>query len=158
MTDQPKRARGRASANGNHRSLERQGQFTPLNAAEAERGKRAVPAALAAHTWPPGRSGNPGGRTPQYAECQSLCRDASPDAARRLIELMYSPDERVSLMAADKVLERAWGRPKEPDQPTSIEQRIAAMSPEERIKDAQDLAERVRQALANARKTIEHDE
>ncbi len=32
------------------------------------------------------------------------------------------------------------------------------MSREERIKDAQDLAERVRQALAEARKTIEHDE
>jgi hypothetical protein len=71
---------------------------------------------------------------------------------------MYSEDERVALMAADKVLERAWGRPKEPDQATSLEQRIAAMSTEERIKDARDLAERVRHALAKGRKTIEHDE
>jgi len=32
-----------------------------------------------------------------------------PDAARRLIELIQSEDERVALMAADKVFERAWG-------------------------------------------------
>jgi len=32
-----------------------------------------------------------------------------------LIELIQSEDERVALMAADKVFERAWGRPKEYD-------------------------------------------
>src|SRR5260370_5791277 len=62
-----------------------------------------------------GKSGNPGGRTKQFAQCQRLCREASPDAARRLIELMQSEDERVALMAADKVFERAWRRPKEYD-------------------------------------------
>jgi hypothetical protein len=41
---------------------------------------------------------------------------------RRLIELTNSPDERVALMAADKVLERAWGKPKEmPDTPENPE-------------------------------------
>jgi hypothetical protein len=30
-----------------------------------------------------------------------------------MVELMGSKDERVALMAADKVLERAWGKPKE---------------------------------------------
>src|SRR5260370_22060350 len=40
---------------------------------------------------------------------------ASADAARRLIELIQSEDERVALMAADKVFERAWGKPKEYD-------------------------------------------
>src|SRR5258707_11052977 len=60
-----------------------------------------------------GKSGNPGGATKQFAQCQRLCREASPDAARRLIELMQREDERVALMAADKVFERAWGRPKE---------------------------------------------
>src|SRR6478672_13779709 len=62
-----------------------------------------------------GKSGNPGGRTKQFAQCQRLCREDSPEAARRLIELMQSEDERVALMAADKVFERAWGRPKEYD-------------------------------------------
>ena len=32
-----------------------------------------------------------------------------------MIELIQSEDERVALMAADKVFERAWGRPKEYD-------------------------------------------
>jgi hypothetical protein len=62
-----------------------------------------------------GQTGNPGGKTKQFAQCQRLCREASPDAARRLIELIQSEDERVALMAADKVFERAWGRPKEFD-------------------------------------------
>jgi hypothetical protein len=91
-----------------------------LNAAAPEQEKRAIPPALAAHSWRPGQSGNPGGRTPEFVDCQRLCREASPEAARRLIGLMYSEDERIALMAADKVLDRAWGRPKEPDQPTSL--------------------------------------
>jgi predicted DNA-binding transcriptional regulator YafY len=103
-----------------------------LNAAGPEQEKRTIPPALAAHSWRPGQSGNPGGRTIEFADCQRLCREASPDAARRLIELMNSEDERVALMAADKVLERAWGRPKEPDQATSLEHRLAAMTPDER--------------------------
>src|SRR6266446_5084792 len=65
--------------------------------------------------FPKGKSGNPGGRTKQFAQCQRLCREASPDAARRLIELIQSEDERVALMAADKVYERAWGKPKDYD-------------------------------------------
>jgi hypothetical protein len=47
------------------------------------------------------------------AECQAIARDASPRAILRLVELIESDDERVALMAADKVLERAWGKPKE---------------------------------------------
>jgi len=62
-----------------------------------------------------GQTGNPGGKTELFAQAQRICREASPEAARRLIELMHSEDERVALMAADKVFERAWGRPKEYD-------------------------------------------
>src|SRR5712664_3979458 len=65
--------------------------------------------------FPKGKSGNPGGRTKQFVQCQRLCREASLDAARRLIELIQSEDERVALMAADKVFERAWGRPRDYD-------------------------------------------
>jgi hypothetical protein len=61
------------------------------------------------------QTGNPGGKTKLFAQVQRICREASPEAARRLIELMHSEDERVALMAADKVFERAWGRPKEYD-------------------------------------------
>ena len=69
----------------------------PLNAAKAERTKT-VPLALVQHAFKPGESGNPGGRTASFAECQRLAREASSDAMRRLIELMASPDERVALM------------------------------------------------------------
>src|ERR1700722_1239832 len=62
-----------------------------------------------------GQSGNPGGRTKMFAEAQRICREASPRAAQRLIELMESDDERVALMAAAKVYERAWGRPRDYD-------------------------------------------
>src|SRR5260370_38196484 len=83
-----------------------------LNAETTERDKSRYRGLV---PFPKGKSGNPGGRTKQFAQCQRLCREASPDAARRLIELIQSEDERVALMAADKVFERAWGRPKEFD-------------------------------------------
>ncbi|MGE0759031.1 MAG: hypothetical protein AB7O38_18580 [Pirellulaceae bacterium] len=34
-------------------------------------------------------------------------------AIRRLIELAGSDDERIALLACDKILERAWGKPRE---------------------------------------------
>ena len=83
-----------------------------LNAETTERNKSRYRGLV---PFPKGKSGNPGGRTKQFAQCQRLCREASSDAARRLIELMQSEDERVALMAADKVFERAWGKPKEYD-------------------------------------------
>ena len=71
------------------------------------------------HPFQPGRSGNPSGKGGLYHEAQRICREASPAAALRMVELMNSTDERVALMAADKVLERAWGKSKEaPDSPS----------------------------------------
>ena len=61
----------------------------------------------------PGQSGNPSGRGGEYHEIQRICRAASPAAARRMVELMQSADERIALMAAEKVLERGWGKPRE---------------------------------------------
>lgn len=60
-----------------------------------------------------GKSGNPGGRTQEYKDCVAAARTASVSAMEHLIRLMESTDERVALMAADKVLERAWGKVKE---------------------------------------------
>jgi hypothetical protein len=66
----------------------------------------------------PGQSGNPSGKGGLFHEAQRICREASPAAARRMVELMSSADERVALLAAEKVMERAWGKPKEkPDAP-----------------------------------------
>jgi hypothetical protein len=96
----------------------------------------------------PGQSGNPGGRTVAFAECQSLAREASPYAMNRLIGLIASEDERVALMAADKVLERAWGKPKE-QKDDDYATRLAAMTDEQRRAEAEDLLTRARAVLAN---------
>jgi hypothetical protein len=99
---------------------------------------KTVPPALVAHAFKPGESGNPGGRTASFAECQRLAREASPDAMRRLIELIRSSDERVALMAADKVLERAWGKPKEQD-PAAGGRRYSEMPADERRREVERL-------------------
>ena len=71
----------------------------------------------------PGQSGNPSGKGGLYQEALKICRAASPAAARRLVELLDSPDDRVALLAAEKVLDRAWGKVKEtpPSDAVSVE-------------------------------------
>ena len=51
----------------------------------------------------------------------------------RLIELVDSDDERVALLASEKVLERAWGKPKEQQQPER-KNPLDEMTPEQRRK------------------------
>jgi len=75
--------------------------------------KRALPPALAANRWQPGRSGNPSGHSGEYGDAMRLARQAAPDAVRRLIELMLSEDERVAAAACNAILDRAFGKPKE---------------------------------------------
>ena len=58
---------------------------------------------------------NPRGFGGQYQECMRLYRDASPAAARKMVELLESDDERVALVAAEKIMARAWGRVKDAD-------------------------------------------
>ncbi len=78
----------------------------------------------------PGQSGNPSGKGGLFHEAQRICREASPAAARRMVELMNSTDERVALMAAEKVLERGWGKVKEvidtPEDAVDMEKRRRA--------------------------------
>jgi hypothetical protein len=61
--------------------------------------------------WQPGVSGNPTGRGGLYLECRRLAAEASPQAMRRLIELMEAADERVSYMATVAVLDRSGVKP-----------------------------------------------
>jgi hypothetical protein len=94
-----------------------------------ERRRRALTnPAFAARLWQKGESGNPGGRTRDLAEVVGLAREASPRAIQRMIQLIDSEDERVALMAADKVLERAWGKPREAVPENSVKD----MTPEQR--------------------------
>jgi hypothetical protein len=84
------------------------------------------------HPFQPGQSGNPSGKGGLYHEAQRICREASPRAARRMVELMDSDDERVALLAADKVLERAWGKPKEVAEEATLDPAAAEQAAQQR--------------------------
>ena len=59
--------------------------------------------------WPPGRSGNPGGRPRAALDIQALARQHTPDAIAALVAALANPRERVGA-AACALLDRAWGR------------------------------------------------
>ncbi len=82
-----------------------------LGSAKVAAKRRALPAALAAHRWRPGQSGNPSGHSGDYGDALRLARQAAPDAVRRLVELMASDDERVAAVACNAILDRAYGKP-----------------------------------------------
>ena len=61
----------------------------------------------------PGVSGNPGGRPKAARNIQALARAHSEAALAVVIEIMRDPavPATTRLAAADKLLERGWGRP-----------------------------------------------
>jgi hypothetical protein len=80
--------------------------------------------------WRPGQSGNPSGHSGEYGEAMPLARQAAPHAVRRLIELAEidqiddqgnltalstEADRRVVMVAANALIERAFGKPREYD-------------------------------------------
>jgi hypothetical protein len=81
----------------------------------APKRKRALSPQFTANIWRPGQSGNPAGHSGLYGEAVSLARQAAPAAVRRLIELMGSADERVASVAANAILDRAFGKPRDYD-------------------------------------------
>ena len=61
--------------------------------------------------WSKGKSGNPSGRPAADKEIQELALTKSRDAFAKIASLMDSAeDERIQLSAADKILERAYGK------------------------------------------------
>jgi hypothetical protein len=85
----------------------------------------------------PVRSGevrNPSGNSGLWREAERITRERSPDAAGRLVELMYSDDDRVALMAAEKEMVWSWGKPPEYDpraDAPAMKINTSIMSPEE---------------------------
>lgn len=81
-----------------------------------------------AKPWVKGQSGNPGGIGGNYVKAQSIYRENWPKAAQVMCELLNDPDPRVRGFAADKVMERAWGKPKDYD-PRQEERAGVAIDP-----------------------------
>lgn len=57
----------------------------------------------------PGQSGNPNGRPRVPDEVKAAARAATPKAIEVLVEALGSNSQRVRILAADKLLVRAWG-------------------------------------------------
>lgn len=92
------------------------------------------------------QTGNPLALSPHlYREMIHLARDHSAAAVRRLISLMKSDDERIAIIAADKLLERAWGKPKdfEPDKAGSAAPDLSKLSSKD-LADLRRIAGKVR--------------
>jgi hypothetical protein len=61
-----------------------------------------------------GKSGNPGGKKPLAPDVKKALADMMPQAVARLGQLLVSDDERVSLRAAEVVIERNLGKVPQP--------------------------------------------
>jgi hypothetical protein len=69
-----------------------------------------------------------------YHEARRICAKASPDAARKQVELMSDPDSRVALIATEAVLRRGAGAPRDHSAEDEARQQInvKALTREER--------------------------
>jgi hypothetical protein len=76
-------------------------------------------------SWQKGESGNPGGRPKVAAEVLELARQYGAEAIDRIVSLMRSKNEAVAIRAAETLLDRGYGRPRqavalENEQPVQI--------------------------------------
>ena len=126
----------------------------------AAKGRVLSPAFLE-RQWKPGQSGNPSGHAAEYGEVVRLARQLSVRAMKRLGELIESADERVAAVAANSVLDRAYGKSevRRPEPIDDVVARLERMTDAERLEDAKRLAAQIREALDRDRRkrTIEGD-
>lgn len=83
--------------------------------------------------WAPGQSGNPAGRSKRFHEVTAAAQEKSLQAIDKLAQLMNCGDERVELMAASALLDRAFGKPKEvkADDSAASKPDLSRLTPEE---------------------------
>ena len=62
-------------------------------------------------TFQKGQSGNPRGRPKADPEVKEILRAASPDAAKKLVSLARSKNQKIALAACTEILDRTMGRP-----------------------------------------------
>lgn len=70
-----------------------------------------------------GRSGNPGGRPKLESDIRALAQQHGAAALRRLVLIMESDNERVAVIAAQALLDRAYGRAPQGLEITGLEDR-----------------------------------
>jgi hypothetical protein len=58
-----------------------------------------------------GKSGNPTGRPKENAEIKALALEKAPMAFQKILDLMDGDDPKISMAAAQEVLNRALGKP-----------------------------------------------
>ncbi len=92
--------------------------------------------------FPPGVSGNPGGRPRTLQSVVELARSHSEEAIEALVGCLRVRNPRVRLAAAVALLDRAWGKP------SAMEIPPATISPEELAERLQRLAREVSAAPA----------
>jgi len=71
--------------------------------------------AMKANQWQKGQSGNPTGQSGLYGETLRIARQNSPAAMQKPADLMECGDPRVEAVAANALLDRGWGKPKDYD-------------------------------------------
>lgn len=68
-------------------------------------------------TWTKGQSGNPGGRSPRVGPngetVAQLARLHTADCIARMVQVLRGHDDDLALKAAQALLDRGWGKPKE---------------------------------------------
>lgn len=107
--------------------------------------------------WQPGQSGNPSGKGGNFVKAQSIYRENSPEAAQTMVDLLKDPDPRVRGFAADKVMERAWGKPRDYD-PKSEDPETQPIDPSQFTAKQRALVRQVLQMLLAAKPLVTIEE
>ena len=63
--------------------------------------------------WRKGQSGNPNGRPKKVQTLATVAEDNGERALKKIVKLIDSADDRVALAAAQHILDRALGKPKQ---------------------------------------------
>ena len=99
---------------GNHRANIQ--SHSEASAPVIRPGVRRRPGKPPGHPKPPGSGRKPGTPNKATAEIRGIAQKHGLKAVRRLVALMKSEDETISLKAATELLDRAYGRPVTPSE------------------------------------------
>lgn len=83
--------------------------------------------------WQPGNKLGVGARGTRYTETVALARSHSIEAVQTLAERLRDPDGRIAVVAANSLLERAWGKVREakPEENTQASIDLSGLTAEE---------------------------